>query len=146
MKFNWGNRILVVILVFIGGMGYLVYQCLNTNYELVSEEYYKDELAYQKVIDASKNSESLSSKVQVGSNADALWFQLPNEMKAAPIKGSIYFYCANASANDRKFMLDVDKEARQTILKSALPLGNYTVKIQWETGGKAYYSEQNITL
>lgn len=146
MKFSWGNRILVVILLFIGGMGYLVYQSLNTNYELVSEEYYNDELAYQKVIDASKNSGALSSTVLVSTVNDALSFQLPSEMKTTPVKGSIYFYCANAAAKDRKFELAVDGDARQTILKSALPLGTYTVKIQWEAGGKSYYSEQNITL
>ena len=41
---NWGNRLVIVFLVFGAGMGFLVYRSIKTNYELVETDYYKHEL------------------------------------------------------------------------------------------------------
>ena len=146
MKFSWGNRILMVILLFIGGMGYLVYRCLHTDYELVSNEYYNDELKYQHVIDASKNSQALADTMSIKSVGGGILLKMPSEMKAAPVKGTVYFYCARSSAQDRKFALELDSSASQLIDKSKLETGTYTVKVNWEMQGKSYYAEQLITL
>ena len=53
MKFNWGYKILFVYLSFAGGILYLVYRTSLENRDLVSDNYYEEELAYQKVIDQS---------------------------------------------------------------------------------------------
>jgi hypothetical protein len=145
MRFSWGNRILVAILLFIGGMGYLVYRSVNTNYDLVSQEYYKDELEYQKVIDASERAGQLSQKASVSVNDSGILIQLPEEMKGKILKGSVYFYCPTDVKKDRKTALAVNEEARQSIGLDQVPPGNYTVKIQWESGNQSYYSEQSLT-
>lgn len=146
MKFSWGNRILVVILLFIGGMGYLVYRCLNTDYELVSSEYYNDELKYQNVIDASKNSQGLTDTLSIKSIGEGVVLQMPAEMRAVSVKGTVYFYCAQSSAKDRRFDLILDSNASQFIEKSRLKAGSYVVKVNWEMKGKSFYAEQLITL
>ena len=57
---NWGNKLLLTFLVFGGLMAYLVYRSLNTNFELVEKDYYKNELKYQQVIDGSKRISDLN--------------------------------------------------------------------------------------
>jgi len=56
---NWGNKLVLVFIVFGAFIGYLVYQAVNTKYDLVSKDYYKDELRYQEKIDRQKTRPSL---------------------------------------------------------------------------------------
>lgn len=140
---SWGNRILLVIIVFVVLMGYLVYNSVNTPYELVSEEYYKDELNYQQLIDGSKKAQELSAPASLTNQGTGLVLQLPAEMKGKPIKGNLHFYCPTDQTKDVQFPLAVDTAARQTVSMEKIPPGNYTVKIGWEANGIFYYSEQN---
>ena len=59
MTLNWGQKMMLVFLVFVGGMSYLVYRCVKTNYDLVSTDYYKEELSYQQVIDGESRANQL---------------------------------------------------------------------------------------
>jgi hypothetical protein len=58
---NWGNKLVVVFIAFALFMGYMVYRALSTKYDLVSKDYYKDELRYQERIDGVKNAVALDS-------------------------------------------------------------------------------------
>jgi hypothetical protein len=60
---NWGNKLLLVFVVFASGISFLVYRCMKTPVDLVSSDYYKDELVYQQVIDAAKRANALSGGV-----------------------------------------------------------------------------------
>lgn len=62
---NWGNRLVIVFLVFGAGMGYLVYRSMNTDFELVESDYYKQELRYQNVIDEHNSANALSASVNI---------------------------------------------------------------------------------
>lgn len=146
MKFTWGNKILVAILAFVTMMGTLVYKCLHTNYELVSNEYYKDELNYQNVIEATNRTTALQGIASIAVKDDALQLALPDEMKNKSIKGSILFYCPSDESKDRKMDLKVGPDAGQRIEKTTLRPGHYTVKITWEADGQSYYSEQYLSL
>lgn len=142
---SWGNRILLVIIVFVVLMGYLVYNSVNTRYELVSNEYYKDELNFQQVIDGSKKAQELSSPASLTNSTDLVTLQLPAEMKGLNVKGDLHFYCPTDQTKDVRFPLSIDTSAKQVIgLDKILP-GNYQVKISWEANGIFYYAEQNWT-
>lgn len=142
---SWGNRILLVIIVFVVLMGYLVYNSVNTRYELVSNEYYKDELNFQQVIDGSKKAQELSSPASLTNSTDLVTLQLPAEMKGLNVKGDLHFYCPTDQTKDVRFPLSIDTSAKQVIgLDKILP-GNYQVKISWEANGTFYYAEQNWT-
>ncbi|MFZ8343681.1 FixH family protein, partial [Staphylococcus aureus] len=52
---NWGYKLLLAFISFALIIGILVYKSINTKYDLVSTEYYKDELRYQDKIDGSGN-------------------------------------------------------------------------------------------
>jgi hypothetical protein len=52
---NWGHKITIVIIVFLVGMLGMVFIALRQNNEMIDDDYYKKELAYQQVIDAKNN-------------------------------------------------------------------------------------------
>lgn len=142
---SWGYKLMVTFIIFAGMMGYMVYRCFGSNFELVENEYYKSELKYQEVIDGTLHADSLSSSPLIQQSGNNLVLQLPAEMKNASISGSVLFYCAYDSKKDKKIILSVDKNGSQSFNHLVTP-GIYTVKIDWNMNGKNYYSEKNITI
>jgi len=143
---NWGNKLLVVFALFASMMSYMVYRCFNVPVDLVSNEYYKDEIAYQQVIDGTKNANALSSKTIVKEIQSEILIQLPEEMKNKTIKGKILFYCPSNLENDKKVDLSTDLNGTQNIDAKKISKGNYTVKIDWTDNNKLYHVEQPVTI
>lgn len=143
---NWGNKLLISFAVFASMMSYLVYRAMNVNFELVEKEYYKKELRYQQVIDASNNSKLLSAAPVFEQTDKGLYLTLPQELKNKTITGDIWFYCAYDSKNDKKLPLQVNADGIQFFEKGSLAPAHYTVKINFESAGDRYYSEKNISI
>ncbi|HVZ97757.1 MAG TPA: FixH family protein [Chitinophagaceae bacterium] len=143
---SWGYRLLIVYLLFTGWMGYLVYRSTHVNYELVQDDYYKTELKYQQVIDASKNTSKLSGPVSLNEANGHIDIRFPKEMKNADVKGTAWFYCAYDATKDRHIDLKINRDASQQInIKDFVP-GHYVVKFNWTSNDKAYYSELPFTI
>jgi FixH. len=106
MTLNWGHKLVIVFILFGTMIGYLVYRSVTTSYDLVSKEYYKDELAYQQVIDGTKRAGELSSAVTVAQEDDDIVIRFPDEMKKGSIKGQAWFYYAPDAQRDRKLPLE----------------------------------------
>jgi hypothetical protein len=143
---NWGNKLLVTFIVFGVGMTYLVYHSVNTTYELVEKDYYKSELSYQQVIDGANRVNALSSPVKLEQTGNGILLQLPEEMKNKNISGSVLFYCAYDETKDKKFELKPAGDGTQIFSKEILHPGSYTVKINWSSDGKDYYSENSLKI
>lgn len=143
---NFGNKLLLVFAVFAGLMSYMVYRCFSVPVDLVSNEYYKDEIAYQDVIDGTKNANALSGKAVVEANAAGVFIQLPAEMKNLPVNGTVLFYCPSNMENDRHIKLSTDADGKQAIDIKRFSKGNYTVKIDWTATSKHFYTEKQLTI
>jgi len=137
---------MITFLVFAAMISYLVYRAVTTNFELVDKEYYKNELRYQQVIDASNRSAALSSPVLLNQTEQGIFLELPAEMKNKIINGELFFYCAYDSRKDRRLLINTGTEANQVFDKSVIEPGTYTVKVNWSSGETNYYSEKYITI
>ena len=146
MTLNWGHKLTIGFVAFASMIVYLVVQSMNTRYDLVSKEYYKEELQYQQVIDGTSRANQLSSHTTITQTNDKLLVQLPNEMQQKTITGSILFYSIDNSQKDRKIPLQVDVNGAQTIDSRSFMAGRYTAKIGWESSGVQYYSEVPVTI
>jgi hypothetical protein len=134
-----------VFIVFGLFIGYLVYRAVTTKYDLVSKEYYKDELRYQDKIDRIKNASKIS-EVKLEQDAEAVIIHLPQEQMGYAVSGDVFFYCITDDRNDYHTALQVDSTNRQIILKKALQKGAYELKINWQLGKELYYSEQKLQI
>jgi hypothetical protein len=143
---NWGQKLIMVFVVFASGMIYLAYRCMHVSTELVSKEYYKDELRYQDVIDATRTANALSERVKLIQHDGAITIQLPAEMKNQKVAGTIWFYCASDATLDRHIRVDINSQTCQQINKTLLSPGFYTVKFDWTSNNKHYYTEQSLTI
>ena len=143
---NWGHKLTIAIVVFICLMGFMVYQAMQTDFQLVEKGYYKSELKYQQVIDGTSRANALSSKVRIVKSGSRIIVQLPEEMKNSNVEGSLWFYCAYDEKMDRKFTLQPNKDAIQELDAGLFDTGNYTVKIEWISNNEHYYSEEKLRL
>jgi predicted DNA-binding protein (MmcQ/YjbR family) len=143
---NWGNKLLLTFIAFGAGMFYLVYRSATTNYEMAEKDYYKTELAYQQVIDGTKEANQLSTAVSLTQSEEGIKLQLPQEMKNKTLSGEVWFYCAYDEKRDKKFVLKSDAEAVQLFPSKEIKPGRYTVKINWTDGDKKYYTEKNAEV
>ena len=139
MTLNFGHKVFIGFLVFAGMMSFLVYQCMQTRYDLVSKDYYKDELKYQQVIDGKARAAQLSSAVTVGGDAHELVLQFPAEMRDVVV--NVWFYCADNAGKDKRSSVQLDEHAKCSFDRHVLSRGNYTIKVQWLYNGQQYYTE-----
>jgi nitrogen fixation protein FixH len=143
---SWGNKLVIVFICFVSLIGFMVYNCFKVPVNLVSKEYYKDELAYQDVIDGKNRLTALGSDVTLSEQENVIMLQLPAEMIAQSVTGNVWFYCPTRATQDLKIPLQTDVNGRQFIDRDSLMPGNYQVKIDWKSGADNYYSEQRFTV
>ena len=146
MTFNWGHKITLAFSAFVVFIFVMVYKAVKTDFQLVTKEYYKEELAYQEVIDGTNKANQLSTAVRIQQADDQLIIQLPEEMKQQTVTGSIWLYCPSEDKNDRKVVLAVDEEGRQSISTKSIAAAGYLAKIRWQANGQTYYTEQRIII
>lgn len=138
---NWGNRLLLLFVGFAALIATLVYKSFNTKYELVSKDYYKDELRYQEQIDGAANAVR-AGNIAWHTTADSLFVQLPPAIKDASVQGMVWLYYATDASLDRRFAIDGPLSGRGF----AVPAGGraYEFRLQFRSGETPYYYTVNI--
>lgn len=144
MKFNWGTGILLTIILFIlAVVGFYIYSS-NLDINLVEENYYEKELAYQQKIDRIKNTGQLPEPVIVKLEKKQLILDFPQIFNGKEIDGNILFYRPSDPNKDFTVALQLNDSVSQAIDASRLDPGRYVIKIDWIVDGKAYYYEEEI--
>lgn len=146
MTFHWGHKLMLAFLVFGGMMSVLVYRSVTTKFDLVSTEYYKDELLYQQVIDATSRANQLNAPARLVQRDSIILLQLPPEMLSQTVTGKLLFYCTTDARKDRKIPLRADRNGMQLIEPTELPPGNYIMKLFWTSNNIDFYTEQSIQI
>jgi hypothetical protein len=142
---NWGYKIALVYILFAAGILTLVFKAKSEKVELVSQDYYAQEVAYQKKLDALNNASALSSRVEVIQTEEGIEIRLPKEC-ASLTDGSIALYRPSDSSLDKTVALSLDSDAVQTISRKELNSGLYTFKVEWNFAGKTCYAENALIV
>ncbi len=142
---NWGNKLVLVFVAFAALIGTLVYKSVNTKYELVSKDYYKDELRYQDKIDGKANADKLSG-LSIIQNKESITVVMPKELVGHKIEGELWFYCPTDAVKDKKIPLNITVENFQIIPKEEVVKGNYRLKLSWKEGLENFYIEKDVSV
>jgi hypothetical protein len=142
---NWGNKLIIVFILFAIGIGFLVYKANSVKYDLVSKDYYKEELRYQDKIDGINNASKLS-ELNITEDSTNIIVQMPKELNGHKVEGEVFFYCPTDETKDKKLPLKVDNEGKQLIAKNEVKKTKYQVKITWKTGNVNYYSQKEFVV
>lgn len=142
---NWGNKLILVFILFAVMMSVLVYKSINTHYDLVSKDYYKDELRYQDKIDGMDNAAKVSDVV-VTQDAENVIVNFPKELNKSKTKGEAWFYCATDDMKDKKIPLEIDTSGKQFFPKKELSKTNYILKLSWKIDTLNYFAEKRVII
>jgi hypothetical protein len=145
MKFSWGWKIAILYTGFAIMIGTLVVASNKQSVDLVSKQYYKEEIEYQKVIDASHNQAKLSGNVIIKANSNFVTISFPDEFKDKIVTGEVHFY-APANPQWDKVLPISTSQNNMTIPMQELHNTTYTIKIKYKVDGVEYYRESNVKL
>jgi len=141
MAMNWGKWILLSFALFAIFMTVMVTVCIRQEVSLVSRNYYKEELAYQRQIDRMTNTDRLKNKPKILIHPGVLEIQFGD---AGVEQGELKLLRPSDQRLDRHFTILPEAVNRFDI--SRVPAGMYRAKVNWRMNGKEYYLEEVITL
>ena len=142
---NWGKKILIVYVVFVTGIGFMVYKSASQKADLVTTDYYAKELKYQDTIDEMGRVASLSSPVLFEVRDNELTIQFPKDFAGKQLTGEALLYCPSDENKDFKKDFSVLDEP----VKITLPAANkglHELHLSWKQGNVTYYFEKKIFI
>lgn len=144
-KIGWGGKIAILYGGFVLLIAALVTGSMRQDFDLVADDYYQQELAYQDVLDAGKNQSALSAPADIYANATDVVITFPDEFKGKAINGNVHFYSPIDETWDKQVKLE-NTGAVVTVPRSELQNTRYTIKLSWDADAKNYYQESDINL
>lgn len=146
MAINWGTRILLLYVGFITLIGVLVWKSTHTKVNLVTEDYYAQELIFQKKLDAERATNLLVQKPVINATQDELTVLFPGPFSEKQIDANLHLYYAPDAALDLQFEHLHARNGRLNISRKDIPALKYIAKLSWTCEGTAYYQESPINL
>ncbi len=140
---NWGYKILFVYLAFVAGIAYLVIRSMNEKIDLVTPDYYAQELKHQDIINEKFRAKQLSEPVKASIQNQQLNIELPKEFEGKEVSGNVLLYCTADVNKDHTEAFKVN--GRSIVI--ALPANNkglHEVHLHWSSNGVSYYWEEKI--
>lgn len=143
MIMNWGKWIIVSFVFFAAFIGTLVTVCMRADVSLVSKDYYKEELEFQKQIARIENTSALPAKptILTGNGVIEIAFDF-SKLET----GELILFRPSDDSLDKTFQLVQTENEHQQFSTDRLDAGMYRAKMQWRMNGKEFFYEQVIYL
>lgn len=141
---NWGKSIVLIFIVFAGFIGTLVFLMTRQKVDLVREEYYQNELAYQRQIDRAARTIRLRKSV-------TLLYQPARQQVAFVHSDSIQtaeltFYRPSDRRQDVQLKLNPNGNPIPPVSTARLAKGYWKVQITWSDGRQDYFTEKALVI
>lgn len=146
MKMNWGTGLAIVLGLFIVFILYFVIRISTEDkydYDLVTEEYYKKELVFQKEMDDETNSNSLENNITGKKIAQGWLLTFPKNIDYSKITGTVTLYRPSNKKLDFQIPL-ILSNSEMIIPDERLVPGRWNTIVQWNYDGEDYLYKNEI--
>lgn len=144
MKVNWGTKIALTYSAFVLFIIGMVYLSFGEKFDLVTEDYYAQELQFQDKIDAKTRLDRLDEKLKTGIENGSLAIYFPHD-SLAEIEGKIH--CFRPSDESKDFVIEASPhQNKQLIPLERFSKGKYLIKIEWTSDQQEYYTEKTVII
>ena len=146
MKVNWGTAIVIAMIAFIVFILTFVYRSAvmdEYQHELVSEDYYGDELHYQEEIDKINNASKLEVDLTMVRTADGLTFRFPEDLEPEKISGTISLQRPSNKSLDLKMPIELT-DSDFLIPDQNWASGKYIIVVDWKHQNSEYMFKDEI--
>jgi hypothetical protein len=145
-KISWGTGIALLYLGFVAGILTLVTMSMNQRVDLVAEDYYAQELAFQSKIDRIARASELTEPLRWEVRDGAIYIQYPTTFNPAELAGTVHFYCPANNQKDLKIKVNANADLQQSIPLSDLQSGRYLIQFDWKNSATTYWNEGVISV
>ena len=144
-KLHWGHKIGIVYTLFALFMIFMVLKSRTEKHELVTENYYENEVALQGKLDANNNLNTAAFNVNISSANHEILVSFDDLPSGDIPAGTVSLYKPDDSRLDETMAMLLDGNNKMLIK----PLGNhgrYKVSLRFNISGTDYYKEKQIML
>jgi nitrogen fixation protein FixH len=145
MKLHWGNYIAIFFLCFVVFILFLVSKTFKVNNELVSEDYYDKEIAFQDKINKLEATKSFKAQLVIQQVNDSVEVEFPSKFSDDLISGTIQLFRPSDLSKDITVPVHV-LHSKQTIACNQLIKGVYVVHVDWASNNHKFYTERKIYI
>ncbi len=146
MKINWGTGIVIAFVLFISFIMYFVINMnLNKkyNHDLVTEDYYQEELLHQNEIDKVDNAKELKENVSWKKTDNGILISFPKDLDFKNITGKVLLYRPSNKKLDFEIPISLS-DNYLLIPKTELLDGRWNIKVDWKYDGELYLYKESI--
>lgn len=145
MKFTWGTGIAIFFSLFVVFMLWMVYKTSQQDFDLVAEDYYAKEIAFQGVMDKTANYQQLNEEVKLIQKSDALVLSIPTKALKANSSVLLHLFRPSDDLLDKVYEVNGSENPIEVPMNE-LVQGEYIVKLEWKTDSTSYYFEKELYL
>ena len=113
------------------------------NHDLVTEDYYAEELSYQKDIDKLKNAKALTKNITSKHTNEGLVIYFPNDIDYTKITGHVLLYRPSNKQLDFETTISLSKPYL-LIPNNRLVDGRWNIKVDWKYNNQSYLYKETI--
>lgn len=141
---NWGKWIVVSFLLFAGFMAVIVTISMRQDVNLVSSQYYQDDLDFQQQLDRKNNTAALAQQPEITLTESQLQVSFPEN--ATVESGVIKLFRPSSDKLDQNFVIQASSESNHVFEVKPLDKGAYRIKMTWKMEDKEYYLEKFVVI
>lgn len=138
---NWGKGIAVALSLFVGFILFLAISLMTQNVDLVSEDYYQKEMAFENEIIARKNADAIETKMEITQTEQFLIVKIP-EGTFEGIQMKL------KRPNDDRLDMNFAIEGTHVFMvnKDKLEAGRYDINLEFTYNGQPCQQREGIFL
>ncbi len=141
IKWNWGTKLTLFIILFMGFIFVLVYYTTQNRIILVEKDYYPKGMKFQDRIDERNNALHLKDSFQIVQNKDFVVVSFP---EINPDTGTVVFFRHNNNQLDQTIKIKTDNDSKMYFSVNDFEKGKYLVKFNWFEKKKGFYVEKSF--
>ncbi|MBC5992297.1 FixH family protein [Pontibacter cellulosilyticus] len=143
----WPYAIVVAIVLFMAYIAMFVYKAMQQDVDLVSKDYYEQEIKYQDQIDKVKRTQALGDvMLDYKADADAILLQMPATYKDKNLTGTITLFRPSDDKMDKELSLQLGRDQSQLLETNDLESGVWKVRVNFSDGEEFYYTEKTVQI
>ncbi|RIJ41680.1 FixH family protein [Pontibacter oryzae] len=143
----WPYGIVAAIILFAGYIIFFVTKAMRQDVDLVSKDYYAQEIAYQDQINKVRRTAAVGDvDVDYQPGKQAILMQLPAGFRGQKINGTISFFRPSDETLDVEVPLQLGRDQSQQVSIEALKPGHWRVRVNFSANQQAYFAENSITI
>lgn len=144
----WPYGIVAAFAIFISGTITLIVLACSHKTDLVSADYYEEEIKFQNRIDQLRRTKELDAARMVSYDAakQQIKISLPTGQSDQAVSGRVQFYRPSAAGLDRQLVLALNSAGVQIVEAKDLRPGLWKVRVSWKVGDNDYFADEKIVI